>query len=365
MTAHPRLAAIAACWVWLGLPGPASAEPSAADVQRAQTLTNTAAEAFKAGRHRDAADAYEAAYALVANPILLKNAVKVVALHTADCARVHRLADAYLATAPTQVRARGVAAYKAECHLQAAEAHLEGRRFAAGRAELERARSLDLAPMVVARVGSTARRLDAAEAAHAEVRIRVRIRDGGGAPLAVAPRLRLDGAAVSLDAQSRLTASRGAHTLDVSAPGYAPRTKRFSAAEDAVLEVALTPVVAAPVVVVEADPADPGRALRLAGYSALGVAAATLAGAVVVDAGGQSSADDARRVGAAGTDRDRYDALLDEVESAKLWSTVLYGGAAAAGLAGGVLLYLGWEAAPEQGAHIVVGPTSVSVSAPW
>jgi hypothetical protein len=141
---------------------PALAGPSSTDVARAQTLTNEATKHFKAGRHVEAADKYEAAYALVKNPILLKNAIKVVALHMNDCARVHRLADAYLATGPSQVRARGVASYKVDCHLQTTEAHLEKRRFAAGHAELKRALKLDVAPIVTTRVRSAIKRLEAA-----------------------------------------------------------------------------------------------------------------------------------------------------------------------------------------------------------
>ncbi len=340
-------------------PSASSAAPSAAEVRQAQALTKEATRAFKAGRHSEAADKFEAAHQLVPNAILLKNAVKAVALHIGDCPRVHRLADAYLATGPTKLRAHEVATYKADCHIRAAEAHLEARRFTAARGETDRALALDLPATVRARVEAATRRIDAAERAHAKVQVKVLVRDPEGAP--VKAQLRLDEVAVTLDAEAQLHLSPGPHSLRVEAEGFEAAERVFTAAPGFTVEVTLERVVVTPPVQVPA-PADEGRARRIAGYGTLGLAGVAAIAALAFDVSGQSSADELREVGAEGRDRARYDTLTDEVETAKYASGGLYLGALVAGVAGGLLLYWGQ---PAEAPVVSVGPGGLGVSLSW
>jgi tetratricopeptide (TPR) repeat protein len=84
---------------------PAVAAPSPEVAREAQALSDQAREHYQAGRFEEAVAAYLAAFDRIEEPLLLKNAIKVLAVHIGDCDQTVRLGDDYLATGPERGRA--------------------------------------------------------------------------------------------------------------------------------------------------------------------------------------------------------------------------------------------------------------------
>ncbi len=204
-------------------------------------------------------------------------------------------------------------------------------------ARLRRAASLPLPAPQRARIESLQAALDAAR----PVPVGVRVVDVGGRPVA-SPTLTVDGEPATPDAEGRIAMVPGPHTVRARAPGFLDATASVEAAEGAQLTLRLAPSA----VVAPTPPPTGPRAMRVAGWSAVGVALAAAVAAVAVDLEGRAAVEDLEAVADAGTDRARYDDLKDDAEVAQLWSTVLYGTAAVAGAAGVTLLVPDAEVTP-------------------
>ncbi|MCB9539804.1 MAG: hypothetical protein H6704_26635 [Myxococcales bacterium] len=322
----------------LALVGPsAAAAPSPEAAREAQALSDQARAHYQAGRFEEAVAAYLAAFDRIEEPLLLKNAIKVLAVHIGDCDQTVRLGDDYLATGPERGRAEEVAGYMGDCLARDAEGLQAEGKLADAEARLRRAASLPLPAPQRARIEALQAALDAAR----PVPVGVRVIDVGGRPVA-SPTITVDGAPATRDAEGRVALVPGRHTVRAAAPGFLDATASVEAAKGAQVTLRLAPRA----VVAPAPPRQGPRAMRVAGWSAVGVALAAAVAAVAVDLEGQAAVDDLEAVADAGTDRARYDDLKDDAEVAQLWSTVLYGTAAVAGAAGVTLLVLDAEVAP-------------------
>lgn len=315
----------------------AVAAPTPEAAREAQALSDQARDHYQAGRFEEAVAAYLAAFDRIEEPLLLKNAIKVLAVHIGDCDQTVRLGDDYLATAPERGRAEEVAGYMGDCLARDAERLQSEGALADAEGRLRRAASLPLPAPQRARIEALQAALDAAR----PVAVSVRVVDVGGRPVA-APTITLDGRPATPDGEGRVSMTPGTHTVGARADGFLESTASVEAKQGARVTLRL-----APRAVVAPAPAPGGpRAMRVAGWSAVGVALAAAVAAVAVDLEGQAAVDDLEAVADAGSDRARYDDLKDDAEVAQLWSTVLYGTAAVAGAAGVTLLVLDAEVAP-------------------
>lgn len=326
-------------------------------VRRAQALSDEARDAYAAGRYAEAAEAYLAAHELVDEPVLLKNAVKILAVHVGDCDRTLALGDRFLATGPEPARAEEVAGYQADCLLGRADRSLAAGAPDEARSHLRRAAALPLPAPARARLEAAVARVEAE--ARRPVAVAVAVEAADGTPLRDF-RVEIDGAPATLR-EGRVEVPRGAHTLLVRAEGHEPARVSFEAAPEAAVRVRLSPRAAAPAPIAPvratAPPAGPDWRFW-AGCGAAGVAVAAGIAAVVVDVGGQSTVDDLESVAAEGRDRARYDQLLADAEDARLWSGVLYGTAAVAAAAGAALLV--WSLTDD--AEVAVAPQGAGLS---
>jgi hypothetical protein len=308
----------------------AAAAPSVDDLNAGRRLTDQAKQAYLEGAHAEAADLYLSAWEKAEAPLLLKNALKILAVHVGACDRIPDLTQRYLATSPTMARAQEVAGYAADCLVAQAQADLTARRWAGAEAALRRAQGLPLSPPALAKVKAARARL---EEAKAPVSIQLEVRGPAGeTPTALA--LQVDGHPVTPAPDGALALPRGPHTVVAQAPDYEGQRLDFVAAPGVRVQVTLN-------LVPPAAPPPPASAVpRWAPWAAVGLAVAAGAGAVAMDQGGQSDVDALRAAGRSGTDRAAYDAARSDAESAQLWSTVLYAVAITSGAGAGALFYL-------------------------
>ena len=336
------------------LPGPTvAAPPSAAQLRTGRRLARTAAQQYREGRYAAAAEGYLLAYATAKEPLTLKNAIKIFALHVGDCAQTLSHGARYLASRPDRSRAQEVSGYMADCRVAAARALLQHRQFGEAREVLGLAMALDLAAPARAKVQEATQRLSEEEDKERRVLVSLVAKAEGGGALTARTTFLLDGKPVRPDRQGRVQVSRGPHLLQARAVGYRPGETAFSASEGAVAKVLLRPN-RPPLKAPEPAGSEPKptpslqrqsekqlSTLAIAGWSALGLGlAAALAGGGV-DLWGASTVAALNSTAREGKDRDKYDSLRSEVDSARVWTAALYGTAALAAAAGGTLLYLG------------------------
>jgi hypothetical protein len=314
-----------------------SAPVAAQSPESAQIIVDQAREAYGAGRYQEAVDGYLAAHALHPDPLLLKNAVKVLALHVGDCPRTLEVGDRYLQTAPERARAEEVGGYQAACLVESSDAAIATGDLSGAADHLERAEALPLTLPARAKVEAARARWSAALAA--PVRVEVTVRSADGAPVEDA-RIEVGGAEVPRIGGA-ITIPRGNRRVRARAPGYLPAEIEVVAERGARLTLTLTPEAVA--AAAPSPPPSQTSGLAWAGWITLGAAAAVGIGAAVVDADGAATIDELEQVAADGTDRDAYERLRDDADSAQTTSAALYGTAAVLAATGGTLLYLGYD----------------------